>query len=475
MYGIWERADLRSVLVGPIRYLCLLIALVLALTSFEISAGDAIRYGGADLRAKVVGARALLSGLDPYLESTLRWTRDTPLRLSDPETVIYPGLSRVTYAPTLLMFYMPLANLPYKFQRFFWFGLEWLAMATLIVGLATSIKDKNARLCFLLAALICFVGSAFWRFHVERGQYYIFVALLVSFDFIALRKSNQESPWLGLATGVAVALRPTMLAIFPLLWLAGFRRAMLRGGTAAAMIVLATAPFASGAQWLHYAQNVSAHAAKVAADELLSDTIIREHLHHPEELSTVIEGYDFKFNHVLPFNAANLSICGIMRERACLNISLAAAFTIPLAAMLILTIAGGYRAPRELVLLILALVFVIEDYSVPERWDYADVIFLPMIAVLIPVLMHRRSLPLMIFLGSALLTCIVTDEGDIAMLRQVLFLAAAFVGVIQLWPKAHATDSPNEGCVPLTHWGYGEARRPLAQVETSYPKSTSLI
>src|SRR5262249_32186025 len=145
-----------------------------------------------------------------------------------------------------------------------------------------------------------------------------------------------------------------------------------------------------------------AHAAKVAADELFS-----EQLKQPEGLSAVIEGYDFSFYNGLPFNGTNLSICGIMREHSCLDISLAAAFTIPLAAMLILTMAGGYQAPRELLLLILALACVSEDYTVAERWGYVDVIFLPMIAVLVPALIRSRSPLLMIFLGFVLLTCIV--------------------------------------------------------------------
>lgn len=153
----------------------LALALVLAVT---VSFGDAVAFPGFDLRPKVVGARALLLGLDPYLPETLRWTKATPAILTDTETVFYAntGLARTTYPPSLLLLYIPFATLPYNFQRLLWWALEWAALLASI-GLLCAATPRRFQMAFLIVAIGAFACSYFWRWHAERGQYYVFRAV----------------------------------------------------------------------------------------------------------------------------------------------------------------------------------------------------------------------------------------------------------------------------------------------------------
>ena len=55
--------------------------ILLGLVSFVNSARDAYNYGGVDLRNRIVGARAIWSGIDPY---TFDWQPGMSQRLLDP-------------------------------------------------------------------------------------------------------------------------------------------------------------------------------------------------------------------------------------------------------------------------------------------------------------------------------------------------------------------------------------------------------
>src|SRR4051794_18241693 len=68
--------------------LLLLLGLLL-LGAMLISAQDAVRFGGIDLMPKVLGARALLAGENPYDYRTLLWQDGTPEDRIDTETLIY--------------------------------------------------------------------------------------------------------------------------------------------------------------------------------------------------------------------------------------------------------------------------------------------------------------------------------------------------------------------------------------------------
>lgn len=402
------------------------IAAAAVLAAVAVSAGDMLRYAGFDLRPKVLGARALLLGLDPYLAETLRWTAETPPALTDPETVFYAGtgLSRVTYPPSLLLIYLPFAELPYPFQRALWWALEWAAMLGAIAALAASIQDARARLAFVAAAAVFFCGSWFWRWHAERGQYYVFLVLLVGLDLMALRALGRRPAWLGAPIGVAVAFRPTLVVMLPLLWLMRERRAAAVGAIATAAVLAATLPFAGLAEWRHYFGNAATMAEQVAG---AGQSFLSVILPAPEGASYSIEGYDFRHAQELPAqHTLNLTACGLFRHPFCLTVSRALAALVPLAAAGAVLWLRAARAPRDLLLLILVSVPVLLDYAVPMRWSYADVVFLPMLAILVPAVLVRRTPLGAALLAAGLLSCLpVFESGPASVLRQALFLGAA--------------------------------------------------
>src|ERR1700682_893193 len=101
-----------------------LAALLVAAGNVAVTWGDVHRFGGTDLRARVVGARALVLGLDPYrpLPPGIRheW-------LFDPHGV-FRDISRCPYAPPLLAVYALLCWLPYTTPRVLWFALGWASL-----------------------------------------------------------------------------------------------------------------------------------------------------------------------------------------------------------------------------------------------------------------------------------------------------------------------------------------------------------
>src|SRR5215213_6738257 len=89
---------------------------------------DFVQFGGMDLRNRVVGARALLLSTDPY---KIEWQNGMTLELAD-TFQRYPGVTRVSASPPLLLLYMPFAELPYQEQHVIWWILQWLALAITI-------------------------------------------------------------------------------------------------------------------------------------------------------------------------------------------------------------------------------------------------------------------------------------------------------------------------------------------------------
>src|SRR5262249_49542684 len=125
-------------------------------------------------------------------------------------------------------------------QKVIWWGLQWVALGITIALLARSFRDQADRNIFLIISIVCFVGSWFWRLHVERGQYYIFSTMLISLDLAMLRTQNSRPRWLVAASGIAVVIKPSNLILLPMLWLAGDRRVTLLAAFAAALVVAAS-------------------------------------------------------------------------------------------------------------------------------------------------------------------------------------------------------------------------------------------
>jgi len=103
--ALWSR-------IVVIAFTMIVVACVLARTIEDLRS-----YPGIDLRAKVVGARLLLRGMNPYYNYRIE---------SHPEHLRM--LNEDTYSPPLLLLYAPLCELSWKTQRVIYFLVDWIAI-----------------------------------------------------------------------------------------------------------------------------------------------------------------------------------------------------------------------------------------------------------------------------------------------------------------------------------------------------------
>lgn len=362
--------------------------IVLAITALNGLASfyDYWRFDGYDLRIRVVGARLLVQGIDPYTYSS---SPDLPPELQDPGQQ-FRGLSRCTYPPPLLLVYAPLSPLPYTLQRPIWMVLEWVALLA-VIALASRLSP-SARIRFLTTA--CGLGlvaaSYVWRFHVERGQYYVFIALLLVLAVGLLVRCRRDHLVAGILLGLAIAMRPPVAIILLPLWLGGLRRTALTGGLTAAVCVAATLPLSGMTAYANYTRVATAWE-KVMLDW---EQAKKEYGVQPREKQRV-DGFRIG---ELELRGASWTVARALNQP-----QLPALFHTPsgqkavYAVVLALWLGLFYLANRvrpfsvrETVQAGVWLV-VLTDYFLPLRVEYADVLYLLPMAMVMPVMAVPRN------------------------------------------------------------------------------------
>ncbi len=179
----------------------LIFAIFLAASSFLFDIRNTVKYGGVDLRNRVVGARLLKLHKDPYF---YKWQQDDPVKLLDPRDNPEWKVNRVTVTPPVLVLASVSADWSYKIQRFIWFFLQWLLflLSLFFLGKCTASLTKK-KLIWIIG--LFFVGSSFfWRLHIERGQIYILYVFLISLSIWSYRKNEFLS---GIILGFLTGLR----------------------------------------------------------------------------------------------------------------------------------------------------------------------------------------------------------------------------------------------------------------------------
>jgi hypothetical protein len=206
----WRLFALEPERLTPIERMLLRIALVggilIALWTFL----DIRTYAGVDLRNRVVGARVMLAGYDPY---TFVWESGLPDTLLDP--VYDPKAHRLTLSPPTLLPYAAMAPLHYRVQRFLHWLAEWAALIASIALLARTLPEQRQRALLLLAAAVFVVATDVWRLHLERGQVYVFNLLAISVATYCTRCGLVDSLGAGVALGVLGLMRPNLLLFAP--------------------------------------------------------------------------------------------------------------------------------------------------------------------------------------------------------------------------------------------------------------------
>lgn len=236
------------------------------------------RNGGIDLRNRVVGARLLLEGRDPYF---FRWSGKEKEELIDPWVGPRQLANRCTVTPPMLALYAPFSSLRYRTQQKIWFFIE-TGLAFVLLGLIVHQTPPARRATVLFVFLLVFVFSECWRMHIERGQIYVLYAGLAAFSaWLALR--YQQHFLAGMVLGLLTVLRPVF--IFTCLpFFLDRRWRVLAGGCVGILLALTMSVASLGARnWGTYFRAMDAHARTHLQMKERADTLRRlERLYSPE-------------------------------------------------------------------------------------------------------------------------------------------------------------------------------------------------
>jgi hypothetical protein len=382
----------------------LIFSIIISLLGFFADLRNTLAYGGIDLRNRVVGARLLTSGMDPYY---FKWQPGDDERLLDPLDKFDIPITRVTVPPTVLLFYATLAHLPYSQQRLLWLGLQWLALlATLKIMVRVPASVLRSKF-LAINGLLLFAASNFWRLHVDRGQVYIFYVFVLALAYwVAQRKFEQWEIWSGLLIGLTASLRfPIIIMTLPMLL---FRRFRLFAATWVGFLgCLLSSVFIVGDQvWKSYfsaMKGLTGHSVDAV-------NLPRKNLN--VVLPNVIEGMtNLRLKATLPGDSASLRF----NVDSILGITLSSSHLIALLAVILLIFSAFLLSRKssikhylgvDLIFLSGSLIILLADFFIPAlRYSYNNVQFLiPLLLLLKHLkLSDHRGILLYLFLVMSLL------------------------------------------------------------------------
>jgi hypothetical protein len=351
-----------------------------------------------DLRNRVVGARVMLAGYEPY---HFDWQPGMPEEWLDP--VHDPKARRLTLSPPMLLPYALIAPVPFRLQRYISFVAEWLAMIASLCLLAHSLPAPRHRVIFLLGAVVFVIATDIWRIHLERGQMYVFVLLALSVAIYAARE-HPDSVAGGVAFGALALMRPNLLCILPALLLvrrwrcAGAMTATIAAGVVAACALL---PWSS---WPGYIAVGDQYFAQAQDYDAMPDIPRPAHEGPVEGMWFYSPMTNFRSNSFAPiyrfidqwlnqFHVVDPA--GVEYQYGLPDINLA--LTSKVAMVSLAGLLSGLvwlrrtASPRSITALIIVLSLDTE-FFLPIRWGYADMVLLAPLALFLPDLLEDKNL-----------------------------------------------------------------------------------
>jgi hypothetical protein len=366
------------------RILNAMLGVALAITLLGIAADfrNTLRHGGNDLRNRIVGARLLTQGIDPYY---YRWQPGDPETLRDPLDRPEVPVSRVTAAPIGLAVYVPFASFPYHIQRWIWFVLQQAAFfgsLALLIFSKTNLRNKE----ILVASLLVMNTGYAWRLHVETGQIYIFYVFLIALFYKLLSQKirfNQELS--GLALGLAIAMRPPLIVVtLPMLLFKQLRLFMMTMLGAVIWLLLSLVIFGPPV-WLNYFSAMTV-ISKLSRGEIV---ISERPINLPQVLEDVAFGVgDASQSHQTSWPLLLKRLLDINLSTSHLIFIIVVIFSVYSFVIFKLYKSHSKDSPPLLDVLLMTggVMLLVVDFSMPvPRFSYNDVYFL---IPLIPVLKH---------------------------------------------------------------------------------------
>ncbi|MDJ0569947.1 MAG: hypothetical protein QNJ53_13000 [Pleurocapsa sp. MO_192.B19] len=137
--------------------LLLIAAVVISIIGFLIDFKNTVSYPGTDLRNRVVGARLMLEGIDPYF---FKWHQGLPDIFDDPLDIPEELLSKLSVPPTVLVLHSIMAGFSYLQQKVIWLIVQWGALiGTVLLFLKKSdsqLKTYSIRVVSFFLPIACF-------------------------------------------------------------------------------------------------------------------------------------------------------------------------------------------------------------------------------------------------------------------------------------------------------------------------------
>ena len=291
-YGVRLRSR-KSWLQG----IAIVLTLVVICHVMIVTIHDLENYPGIDLRAKVVGARLLIRGMNPYYDFR-----------HEPHADHLRMLTTNTYSPALLLLYAPLCELDWRVQRVIYFLVDWVAILLCYVILARIFPKRASGTALWAGFVLLFIADTGFRFHLERGQYYVELALLTTAASVYLfRKSDSLLHALPLA--LLVLLRPTYAICFVGIFLLRRFRHAAYAVVLCGLLFAATIPAVGIGGWKNYIASVRANE-----NQNLDDAYARGPKPPVADRSEVLEGVEFSKSMAGPGYLADRTLIGLARS-----------------------------------------------------------------------------------------------------------------------------------------------------------------
>ena len=393
-----EPAKTRSYKKSRIINLLFLIAIIITIIGLLVDLKNTITYPGTDLRNRVVGARLMLEGIDPYF---FKWQPKFPETFYDPLDIPTQILSKLSVPPTVLVLHSLFAKLPYLQQKIIWLFIQWAAfIGTIFVFIRTS-NDKTKTNLMLIVGFL-FANSLFWRFHVNSGQIYIVYVFLLSIAWLCLKQRWNIGILLsGLLVGITVSLRPSFLLFF-IPFIISQEYLFILGGISGAIASVAISWIVAGTFiWQQYFLTILGMTGFIDLENLPVKEKISSNIVYPK----VVEGFDWNVRNSLERYLDNTSLYDVLNALDISNKRYILVFGFIITIIFLALCIHKFYAKNNKIDLFLwgTLTCLIGEFFIPVgRYSYYDIqMILPLLIIInranIKDLIYRKNVIILLF------------------------------------------------------------------------------
>jgi hypothetical protein len=444
--------------IGIFAKVALAVALVLTIATGVFTYLQSRHDGGGDMRNRIVGARVMLAGYDPY---TFVWQPGMPEEWHDPVRALSrdPRLPRLTTTPPTLWFYASIANLPNAWIRKLAFAVQWAALLGSVCLLVRTLPTQRLRVLFLLGVVFFFILSDFWRADLHLGQLFVIQLLPMSFAVHCCVRRGLDSIPAGLAFGLLALIRPNLLLFVPAFLILGCWRNTAATIGVFVVGVLAPTPFMNSTTWPSYfAMGESFYLAQWNPESLPDAPPMVK-----IERGTRVDGFVYELT---PNTVSTSSSFPVLYEKIrgrahlpLVDLGLVCKATLALIGAFLLTLLLIRRSSysgRPALALIVTLTLMTE-FFLPHRWHYADMMELVPLALLLPTLLDEKQ-PAYVALFLVLLGLTVGAMGQVTLplyltrvMRSWLVMGTLVALAVRLWlrTKSRIDDPLTPNLEPL--------------------------